>query len=69
LVIFSTDQPAPGVRKNQIKDKFRLEMRHYTNEGKTTAVDGKEYVAIAAGSVVYAFGLPQTLVLRDDFLH
>jgi alcohol dehydrogenase (cytochrome c) len=33
------------------------------------AFDGKEYVAIDAGSVVYAFGLPQTLALRDDFLH
>src|SRR5580692_6122089 len=37
LVTFSTHQPAPKVRKNQIKDKFLLEVPQYTNEGKTTA--------------------------------
>jgi hypothetical protein len=42
LVTFSTDQPAPKVRKNQIKDKFSLEMRDSTNEGKTTLCFGKE---------------------------
>jgi hypothetical protein len=29
-------EPAPKLRKSQIKDKFRLEMRRSTNEGKTT---------------------------------
>jgi hypothetical protein len=36
LLTFSTHQPASKVRKNQIKDKFSLEMRDSTDEGKTT---------------------------------
>jgi hypothetical protein len=32
--------PAPKLRKNQIKDKFRLEERQYTNEGETTLAIG-----------------------------